>query len=200
MNPAVTDFPGASKLSSLLAKNYAQEIFTLLVNYQDISASEVAARLDLHIKTAQDFLDGLAELGIVEKTEVIEKVRPYFRYNLAVRRIAIDIDLETIKVMPAEDYLSIKIREAENSGARYSMGRSEEAFSSVIIWSGTGRERSERRLKLTTAQGRFLYHLPFPKAEPLTIAEIMHKAGLEPAAANEILDIVQLLQGYGVIA
>ena len=53
------NFHTAAKYASLLSKDYAEDIFRLLVNYQAISASEVATRLNLHIKTAQDFLEAL---------------------------------------------------------------------------------------------------------------------------------------------
>ena len=61
------DFNTASKLSSLISKDYAEDFFKLLVMYQDISASEAASRLNLHTKTAQDFLEGLDSFGIVSK-------------------------------------------------------------------------------------------------------------------------------------
>lgn len=193
------DFRTAARLGSLLAKDYAEDIFELLVNYQAISASEVATRLDVHIKTAQDFLEGLEELGIVSKEEVLEKKRPYYRYVLKQKRIQIDIDLMEIKREPNTDHLSRLIRERENAGARFSVAHSDDYITSVTIWSGEGREREERKIKLTTPQGKFLYHLPFPKAEPLTVAGIMQKAGLEESLAPEILDLVQLLEKYKVV-
>ena len=65
---------------------------------------------------------------------------------------------------------------------------------------GSGpRDRQERKFKLTTPQGKFLYHLPFPKAAPLSIAEIMQKSGIDQSMAAEILDLVQLLDKYEVI-
>jgi len=69
----------------------------------------------------------------------------------------------------------------------------------VTIWTGIGREREERKIKLTTLQGKFLYHLPFPKAEPLTVDEIMRKAAIDESLAPEIVDLVQLLEKYNVI-
>ena len=69
----------------------------------------------------------------------------------------------------------------------------------VTIWTGNGREREERKIKLTTPQGKFLYHLPFPKAEALTVEEIMRKAGINEQLAPEIIDLVQLLEKYLVI-
>ena len=193
------DFRTAARLGSLLAKDYAEDVFDLLVNYRAISASEVAARLDLHIKTAQDFLEGLAELGILSKEEVLEKKRPYFRYILEQERITLDLDLMQVKHAPGDDVLSMRIRERENAGARFSVARSDDAISAVTIWTGEGREREERRIKLTAPQGKFLYHLPFPKAEALTVAEIMRKAGVEEKLSPEVLDLVQLLDKYAVL-
>ena len=193
------DFHTASKYASLLSKDYAEDIFALLVNYQAISASEVAARLNLHIKTAQDFLEGLEALGIVSKEEVLEKKRPYYRYILQQTRLVIDIDLAQVKQEPSHHSLSLRIRERENAGARFSAARNDDYITSVAIWTGEGREREERKIKLTMPQGKFLYHLPFPKAQPLSVAEIMQKAGVDETLAPEVLDLVQLLERYDVI-
>lgn len=193
------DFDTAAKYASLLSKDYAEDIFKLLVNYQAISASEVATRLNLHIKTAQDFLESLEQLGIVSREEVQEKKRPYFRYILKQTRLVIDVDLMQVKREPTPSSLSSSIREREDAGARFSVARNDDYITSVTIWSGKGREMEERKIKLTTPQGRFLYHLPFPKAEPLTVDEIMQKAGIDQSLAPEILDLVQLLEKYNVI-
>ena len=193
------DFHTAAKYASLLSKDYAEDIFKLLVNYQAISASEVATRLNLHIKTAQDFLEALEQLGILSKEEVLEKKRPYYRYILKQTRLVIDIDLMQVKRELTQNSLSSHIREQENAGARFSVARNDDYITSVTIWTGNGREREERKIKLTTPQGRFLYHLPFPKAEPLTVDEIMQKAGIDERLAPEILDLVQLLEKYNVI-
>jgi predicted transcriptional regulator len=193
------DFSSAAKYGSLLSKAYAEEIFALLVNYQAISASEVAARLNLHIKTAQDFLEGLAQLGVLSKEEVLEKKRPYYRYALQKTRILIDLDLMQVKREASQNSLGKHIRERENAGARFAAARGEDYIASVTIWSGNGREREERKIKLTLPQGKFLYHLPFPKAAPLTVAEIMRKAGLDESLAAEVMDLVQLLEKFEVI-
>jgi len=193
------DFRTAAKYGSLLAKDYAEDVFALLVNYQAISATEVATRLNLHIKTAQDFLEALFQLDVVSKEEVLERKRPYYRYILKQTRIVIDIDLMQVKQEPAHSSLSRRIREKENAGARFSVARHNDYITNVTIWSGNGRDREERKIKLTTPQGRFLYHLPFPKAEPLSVAEIMKKADLEEALAPEVLDLVQMLEKQDVI-
>jgi len=193
------DFHTASKYASLLSKDYAEDLFALLVNYQAISASEVAARLNLHIKTAQDFLEALEALGIVSKEEVLEKKRPYYRYILQQTRLVIDIDLMQVKQEPSNSSLAVRIRERENAGVRFSAARNDDYITSVTIWSGAGREQEERKIKLTMPQGKFLYHLPFPKAQPMSVAEIMQKAGVDESLAPEVLDLVQLLEKYDVV-
>lgn len=193
------DFHTAAKYASLLSKDYAEDIFNLVVNYQAISASEVATRLNLHIKTAQDFLESLEQLGVLSKEEILEKKRPYYRYILKQSRLVIDIDLMQVKREPSHNSLTELIREKENAGARFTTARSDDYITSVTIWMGGGRERQERKIKLTTPQGRFLFHLPFPKAEPLTVDAIMQKAGISENLAPEIIDLVQLLEKYNVI-
>jgi predicted transcriptional regulator len=194
------DFKTAAKLGTYFAKDYAEEIFRLLVNYKDISASEAASRLNLHIQTAQDFLEAMNSLGILSKKEVYEKKRPYFRYSLKKKKIVMDIDVAfLLEQKEPEVKLSKKIRENKDSGARFTIARYDNYFSNVVIWIGEGRDRKERKINLTIPQGKFLYQLPFPTAEFLTIAEIMQKSGVDKVNSPEILDVVELLEKYGVI-
>ena len=55
------------------------------------------------------------------------------------------------------------------------------------------------KISLTTPQGKFLFHLPFPQARPMAIADIMDKAGVEPDYSSEIQDIVDELVRLNVI-
>lgn len=193
------DFKTASHLASYLSKDYAEDFFGLLTSYHDISASEAASRLDLHIRTAQDFLDGLVDLGIVGKEEVYEKKRPYFRYTLEKPVIEFNLDLTTIGGHAELAGGGKLVREKAGAGARFSTARDGNSINSVTIWVGEGRERKERKINLTPAQGRFLFYLPFPNAEMLTVTEIMAKAKVEEEYAPEIFDLVGLLEKFQVI-
>ncbi len=194
------DFKTAAKISSLLSKSFAEDFFRLLVIYQDISASEAASRLDLHIKTAQDFLDELSALNVVHKKEVFEKKRPYFRYSLKQEELKLDVDLTSLH-NSTEDVngLKQKVRERKNAGAMFSIAGNNSFISAVTVFVGTGRKQKERKISLTRAQGRFLYHLPFPNAAYLTVKEIMEKAGLDKVFVSEIVDVVDLLKQFQVI-
>jgi len=110
-------FNEAAILGTYLSKDYAQELFRLLVNYKSISSSEAASRLNLHIKTVQDFLEAMAGLHILEKEEVYEKKRPYNRYTLIVNKINMEIDLAVLATnLNPEDQTTMRIRERKNAG------------------------------------------------------------------------------------
>lgn len=195
------DLEKAALFGSFVSKDYAVDLFRLLVSYQNISASEAASRLNLHIRTVQDFLEAMAELGIVRKEEVAEKKRPYFRYTLLGHKIDFSFDLGKLASdVPGKDNrLQLRIRERKNSGARFTVARDHSSISNVVIWAGEGRNARDRKINLTNSQGRFLYHLPFPTAPSLSIAKIMDKAGLDEGYAPEILDMVDLMFDFKVI-
>jgi len=193
------NFKTAAKIGAHISKDYAEDFFALLVNYQDISASEAASRLGLHIRTAQDFLEGLADLDILHKSEAQEKKRPYFRYSLKTNRISIDVDLTKIVKEQKPGTLTRQIREKANAGANFSLARGGEYISHVTFWTGEGRDRKEHKVSLTKPQGKFMYHLPFPNAEFLGIADIMRKAGIDDQFTPEILDIVEMLEKNEVL-
>jgi hypothetical protein len=194
------NFSEAAILGSYISKDYAEDLFRLLATYKNISASEAASRLNMHIKTVQDFLGAMASLDILEKTEAIEKKRPYFRYALKTRKIRMEVDLTPLfeKTLP-DSKLSYRIRESNETRARFTISRNNQYISNVYIWIGAGRDRKERKLNLSIPQGRFLYHLPFPSAEPLSIMAIMENAGVDGSHVSEILDIVDVLLEYRVI-
>ena len=209
MSWQATDFETAAKLGALLAKEYGRAMFELLVTYQDLAASEAASRLNLHTRTAQDYLDALAALGIAAKTEVHEGKRPYFRYALAAREIAVQLDLGDLVTRQPGDALARCIRERAGSGADFIPARGANLISSISFLTGNGadgaarhrgaRARKQRRLHLTTPQGAFLFHLPFPDADPLPVSEIMRQAGVDAGLAPEILDLVTVLVEAGAV-
>ena len=110
-----------------------------------------------------------------------------------------EIDLTQIEKKRSQNDLAQNVREKAHAGANFSLARGGDTISHVTIWIGDGRDRKERKISLTTPQGTFLYHLPFPNADSLSIADIMGKAGINEELAPEILDIVELLEKYGVI-
>ena len=194
------DFIEARKLSNYLSKRYAEEIFRLLMTYQDISATEAASRLNLHVQTAQEFLETMTSYEILTKKEVFESKRPYFRYKLAKQKISFEIDLDKVFVEKvSNDEAVYTIREKKNSGAKFTVARNGKSFSSVSIWKGNARSGKERKINLTESQGLFLFNRPFPDALPLSVDEIIARSEIDIAHKPEILDIVRELIEISVI-
>ena len=112
-----------------------------------------------------------------------------------------DIDLDPLFEVQSkpEGKLSVNIREKKNAGARFTTARNNQYISSVVKWTGEGRERKERKINLTIPQGKFMYHLPFPSADFQSVSEIMQIAEVDKNNTSEILDIVDVLLEYGVI-
>ncbi len=195
------DFKKAAILGLFISKDYAEDLFRLLATYKDISASEAASRMSMHIKTVQDFLEAMASIDILKKTEATESKRPYFRYSLNTRSLKMDIDLDQIFKIQSKPKgkLALEIREMKNAGARFTTSRNNQYISSVVIWRGKGRDQKERKLNLSIPQGKFLYHLPFPSAGFKSISDIIKNSGVDINNTSEILDIVDVLIEYKVI-
>lgn len=192
------NFDKAAKLGGYLSKGYARDVFKLLNAYKDISASEAASRLRLHIQTVQEFLEGMTVLGVLQKVEATEKKRPYFRYSVKNSLLSISLDLSSLNG-DTDDPDELRIKEKKNSGAKFSMARGQQYFSTVM-WLGKGRQGKSTKLNLTTAQGKFLFHLPFPDAEALLVDDIMSLAGVDKSYRSEIIDIVNELLENNIIS
>ena len=195
------DFKKAAILGSYISKDYAEDLFRLLATYKSISSSEAASRLNLHIKTVQDFLEDMYKLEVLDKEEVYEGKRPYFRFWLKVKEISMSVDLTSLCQTDdiKDSRLHQKIREKKDAKVKFTTSRSNDSISNIVIWVGEGRDRTERKINLSIPQGKFLFHLPFPSADYLAVKEIMQKAGIDGLNTAEILDIVKALTEFGVI-
>ena len=193
-------FKEISLFGTYIGKDYAEDIFRLLSNYCNISASEAASRLNMHIRTVQDFLEAMTSLEIIEREEVYEGKRPYNRYSLKKHEILLKLDLNDVfKKKEADKNQLFKIRERKNSGAKFTTGRGGHYFSYIAVWTGRGREKRERKINLTVAQGKFLFNLPFPSADFMSVDKIIDKAEVKMNHLSEILDIVDVLKELKVI-
>ena len=195
------DFQALARLSALLSKSFAADIFRLLLAYSSISASEAASRLNLHIKTAQDFLEGLEKQGVISRREVSEKKRPYYRYTLEQDFLRIEFDLNRLKPTPkpSDQDERMLIREKKNAGAVFKTSPKTGALTALTFYTGRGRSRTERRVQLTENQGRFLFHLPFPTEKGLSVRAILDRAGIDAAFEPEVRDLVGFLIEHGII-
>ncbi len=195
----ITDFEKIKLLGSYISKDYSKELLRLLFLYKDISASEAASRVGMHIKTVQEFFDALSQIDLLEKNEVYESKRPYFRYILKTNVINIKLDINELIPQIVNAQKELLIREKKNANVRFTTARNKLFFSTVSVWIGKRRDTFEKKISLTIPQGKFLFNLPFPNGDFLTIPEIMAKAEVSDEHKSEIIDIVDLLIEYKVV-
>ncbi len=194
------DFNRFSDLSNYFSKDYSGKAIRLLLISKALSATEIASRLNLHIKTVQDFLEGLVKFNIAEKEEILEGRRPFYRYSLCKSRMDISIDFN--ELFSEEEYLNLancRIRELQNEDVQFHVRRNNDYITAVSIYEGDGRKKKEWKINLTRAQGRFLFNLPFPTAEPEKIKQLMAESGISPEDENEVLDLIKTLIDKKVI-
>lgn len=182
--------------AAVFSRDYATEFIRLIVRYETISASEAASRLGIHIKTAQDFLEEMTALGMLESEEVNEGKRPYNRYRIIEREKTININLYHIA---GDTDLETSQRIKERKNAPVIFNTSGNRINSLLIIEGKGRSRKERRINLTDAQSRFLFHLPFPTADSESVEQIMKKAGIDKTNEKEVMDIIEFLIKHSII-
>jgi predicted transcriptional regulator len=200
MSTNVIHFNSLSRLGLMFAKSYAPDLLKLLVIYRNISASEAASRLNLHIKTAQDFLETLHQEGVVTRKEARDRRRPYYRYILASKELIFKIDLDDlVNHQERTRLMEWRIREKKNSGAVFKTARNTNIISTVSIFSGQRRRRTERKVLLTRCQGEFLFHLPFPTQQFESVSDIIKQARISGSDIPEVLDIIHLLTKEGII-
>lgn len=193
-------FEDIARFGAYVSKPYAQDLFRLLNEYKDISSSEAASRLGLHIQTVQDFLDGMTALKVLNKREINEGKRPYYRYSYLNALIEVKFDLNSLSEnnKPLEGGM-LFIREKNKSGAHFTTARKGKFFSSVSVYIGEGRGAKIKKINLTQAQGQFLFNLPFPDAKPLSVREIMRAADISQEYYSEVLNIAMELIDLNVI-
>ncbi|MFH1198087.1 MAG: hypothetical protein V1720_20465 [bacterium] len=196
----ISDFEKIKLFGSYISKEYSKELLRLLYLYKDISASEAASRVGMHIKTVQEFFDALSEVGLLDKKEAYEGKRPYFRYTLKSDNMKIQFNIAGL-IADTDNHFGkeLSVRERKNANVKFSIARNKLFFSGVSIWTGKGRDTVEKKISLTIPQGKFLFNLPFPNADFTSIHEIMRKAEVPDEHESEIIDIVKLLIEYKVI-
>ena len=91
------------------------------------------------------------------------------------------------------------IRERKNSGAIFKASGSKPMLSSITFGVGSGRGKKERKISLTSNQGKFLYFLPFPNAEFKSVGSIMKEADVDSSYKEEIADMISILKINNII-
>lgn len=189
----------ATDLCAYIAREYAAGFFRLLTNYEDLSAKEAASWMGVQVSEAEDFLNGLAEHGVLEKKIVKEREVVQARYILRRRKLQISMDLSSEYKHIPDVGKDRQVRRRDSASSEFVLTKTGDRYRSVTIWKGMGRGRVNREIWLTPAQGRFLFNMPIAGSDAITIQKAIEKAKVGKEREMEILMLVEELAQLNVI-
>lgn len=190
------------KLASLIGKEHTGRILYILYKTPNKSASRIAKILNIHIATAQSYLEDLEKLDIVKSKIKKQGIKPYKEYFLTKTRISIDIDLNELDAEDQEEQEILrrtKIREKKDLKILYETNQEKSIITRIHFYEDLGRKNIQYSLDLDEVEGKFTWFIPFPSADPQTILEIREKAGIYEFYQQKILNLIEKLEEFGLI-
>ncbi|MFX1294080.1 MAG: hypothetical protein ACFFD2_04380 [Promethearchaeota archaeon] len=190
------------KLSNLIGKEHTDKILHILYKTPNKSASEIAKILNIHIATAQSYLEDLEKFDIVKFRIRKEGIKPYKEYFLIKTKIRIEIDLNELdKVDQKEQEIlrRTRIREKKDLKILYEINQEKSIIKRIHFYEDIGRKNIQYSLDLDELEGRFTWFIPFPSAELQTILKICEKAGIYKIHQQKIIELIKKLEEFGLI-
>jgi hypothetical protein len=183
-----------------LGKEHAVPMLEVLYARGWLTASEASRELAIHISTAQSYLESLANLKLIQS-----RFRPgranLVEYALIDKQINVNVDLDNILSERVNIALSrapsLFIKEKANASVSYEWDESKMVILAINFMEkskGFGRMGVGRSLKLTYAEGKFLWFLPQATEKEKSVQQIANEAGLtNPTDLIKILELVEML-------
>ncbi len=192
------------ELFEILGKKQAFTILAYLHRHPYSTASELAAALGIHIATAQKYLEGMTEGGILQARERPSKPRTAWEYWLPETKIRLEIDVEAL--VKAEEnrkgasgrLATLFIREKARPDVAFEWDDSGKRITAVLFFKKGLRRRLERKLGFSKEEGRFLWHVPFQSEKFRNVAEVLSEAGLE-LEEGQVLRMVDRFKSLGIV-
>jgi hypothetical protein len=179
------------RVAALLAREKTGEILARLRSRPYLAASELARLEDIHVATAQRYLQELVETDLVGVRVRKGNTRPTQEYWVREPRIRIDIDLEGTPALGEDELLEVAkrlgVRDAGNPQVVYDTHPQTKIIQGVLILSDRPPRLVSRRLAVSTNIGRFLSRLPGREDDPRGVWDVMTEAGLGVADVPSIL-------------
>ena len=164
------------------------------------SASEVAAEISVHISTAQSYLEALKALGLVASRNRPGR-KGQVEYSLPDGAIQVHLDIGHIIQEKGRHAMekaeTLLIREKKGANVSYEWDEAQKRIITVNIMKRSkafGRVGVARSIKLSMAEGRFLWNLPQSTEDPKTVAQIAEESSVSnPFDMVRIIDLVDML-------
>ena len=169
----------------------------------------MAGVLNIHIATAQKYLEALEQSGIISSRDRPSKPRTAKEYSLISPRISIEIDIEALAGAGGgagggtPDLGEIMVRERARSDVAFEWDDAGQRITAVLFFRKGLRRRMERKVVLSPDEGRFLWHVPFQSESFRTAQDILGRSGvrmnpfrvMEMVRKFETLEIIIMVKG-----
>jgi DNA-binding HxlR family transcriptional regulator len=191
------------KLFEILGKKQAFAILVYLLRHPKSTASELASALGIHIATAQRYLEGLEEGGLLFSRERPSKPRTAQEYWLVDSKFTLEIDVgalaeEEERKGGSGRLAALFIREKARPDVAFEWDDSGKRITAVLFFKKGMRRRLERKVGFSKEEGRFLWHTPFQSEKFKSVAEVLREAGLE-LEELQVLRMVDRLKSLGIV-
>lgn len=187
------------RVAALLAREKTGEILARLRSRPYLAASELARLEDIHVATAQRYLQELLETDLVGARLRKGANRPTQEYWLREPRIRIDIDLEGMPGVAEEELLGtakrLGVRDAGNAQVVYDTHPQTGVVQGILILSESPPRLVSRRMSVIPSVGRFLSRLPGRSEAPRHVWDVMQEAGLGVADLPAVLGCLGRFSG-----
>ncbi len=198
--PAYQDF------QNLFTNEKTLKILVILHKYRNktASASDIAKILDVHISTAQKYLEILHDYQLVDKKTAAHKPGKPTYYTLTTGELTINLDMAHLSSTLEEDETipNPVIREKVFSQRKINYILDENNFIREITWIQRAKDgrRVKRGIILSDAEIQFMKYLPHPTMQPEPFLEICEKGQItDYFTVKSLLLFVRKLQELDII-
>jgi len=189
-----------------LGKEHALAVLEILFIRGSRTASEVARELDIHISTAQAYLETLQNFGILGSGPRDGR-KGLVEYSLINPTLVITVNLASIIDAKAKiargKAAKYRIREKAGAKVSYEWDEPQRKILSINFMERSkafGRLNIAKSIQLSEVEGRFLWAMPQSTEAKASVLELAQKAGVDgPLDLIPVVELVEMLAREKVI-
>jgi len=189
---------------SILGKEHCIDVIETLYIKEWCTATEISEELKIHIATAVSYLSDLHDIGLVERRIRGGKYKDAYEYSLKSTSINLNLNFKEIVEEEGKGITEraglIKVKEIVSDNVNYEWDDEKQKILKINIVSAGIRRGVQESIELNTLEGRFLWCVPYPSEEGLSVEQICEKAGIKnPIEIKKMLKFVDVLKEKRVI-
>ena len=188
----------------VLGKDHCLYVVETLYIKEWSTATEIAEELKIHTATAVKYLTELYEIGLVEKRTREGKYKDALEYRLKESEINLTLNFEKIIEEESKDVIKrakiMRVKEHARDDVNYEWDDEKQKIRKINIVRAGLRRGVRESIELSDIEGRFLWHMPYPSEDFISVEQICGKSGIKNVMEiKKILALVDLLKEKSII-